>query len=180
MLLRDLWGQPKANAHDEDSTGAAARGLLLLFPLKKCPRPPREMVFGVHHLRIRGTKGSLRWWFLDPTIYVLRTGHIIDNIRADIYDSFFGNNAEMGSFHNTPRNSKGREFHQKFTKLILFFLFFWGSWKNTAKLGTVGGWLFRVPEGGPLTQFPSTIATKNQEVICCQKIIICSLVPSFR
>jgi hypothetical protein len=138
------------------------------------------MVFGVQHLRIRGTKGSLRWWFLDPTIYVLRTGHIIDNIRADIYDSFFGNNAEMGSFHNTPRNSKGREFHQKFTKLILFFLFFWGSWKNTAKLGTVGGWLFRVPEGGPLTQFPSTIATKNQEVICCQKIIICSPVPSFR
>jgi hypothetical protein len=86
-----------------------------------------------------GTKGSLRWWFLDPTIYVVRTGHIIDNIRADIYDSFFGHNAEMGSFPNAPRNGTGREFQQKFTKLILFFLCFGGSWKNTAKLRIVDG-----------------------------------------
>lgn len=66
MLLRDLWGQPKARAHEEDSTGAAARGLLLLFPLKKCPRPPREMVFGVQHLRICGQKLLFGGGFLTP------------------------------------------------------------------------------------------------------------------
>jgi predicted dehydrogenase len=96
------------------------------------------MVFGVQHLRITGTKGSLRWWFLDPTVYVLRTGHIIDNIRADIYDSFFGNNAEMGSFHNAPRNGTGERISTEIYKTHSFFPPFLGVLEEYCEAGNSG------------------------------------------
>jgi hypothetical protein len=126
-------------------------------------------------------KASLRWWFLNPTIYVLRTGHNIDNIRADIYDSFFGNDAEMGSFTMHPERARGENFNRNLQNSFFFSSFFGGlgrilrSWEHWVDDCSVS---LKVDHSLNLRlQLRQKI---RKLFICCQKIIICSPVPSFR